>query len=134
MKKWILATLVACAGAASAQNLCPHASEIQQAQALGTWRAEFEDLSGPAMALVLTKHETYADSLSGTLDRAGQQLQVAGDMEDGEFTLEESSDGEHIAATWLGEVVEGSCGREIRGTWSTDAEGKDARPFVLRKN
>jgi hypothetical protein len=39
----------------------------------------------------------------------------------------------HISGTWLGDVVDGSCGREIRGTWSADGQGKDARTFVLRK-
>jgi hypothetical protein len=128
---WII-VLAACAGAASAQNLCLRSSEIQQAQMLGTWRVELERPAATG-TLVLEKHALYADSLSGTMERGSEKLQVAGDVEDGEFTLEESTDGVHIAATWLGEVVEGSCGREIRGTWSTDGEGKDARDFVLRK-
>lgn len=129
---WILA-LAACAGAASAQNLCPHASEIRQEHMVGTWRAEFEG-GGTVGTLVLQKHATYAESVSGYIDRGGQRRQVAGDVEDGEFTLEDSIDGVHISGTWLGDVVEGSCGREIRGTWSVDGEGKDARTFVLRKN
>jgi hypothetical protein len=132
MKACWFAAFAAWACAASAQNLCPHAGEIQQAQMLGAWRAEIEG-SGASMTLVLEKHATYAESLSGTLERGGERRQVAGDVEDGEFTLEESADGVHIAATWLGEVVEGSCGREIRGTWSVDPEGKDARNFVLRR-
>ena len=57
---------------------------------------------------------------------------LAGDVDDGELTLEESVNGQNISATWLGDVVEGSCGREIRGTWK--AEGQAAwRGFVLRK-
>lgn len=132
MKRLWLLALAAVAGAASAQNLCLHASEVRQAEMLGRWRAEFEDakLSG---TLVLEKHATYADSLSGTIDRGAVQRPVSGEVEDGEFTLEESADGVHISGIWLGEVVEGSCGREIRGTWSVDGEGKDARAFVLRK-
>jgi hypothetical protein len=128
---WML-MLAACAGAASAQNLCPHASEIGQVQMVGAWGVELQG-SASADTLVLEKHTAYSDSLSGTLHRGGEKRQVAGDVEDGEFTMEESADGVHISATWLGEVVEGSCGREIRGTWSIDAEGKDARDFVLRK-
>lgn len=125
--------LAAAAGAASAQDACPHSSEVRQAQMIGPWRAEFDDakLSG---TLLLEKHPTYAESLSGTIDRGAGRHPVAGDVEDGEFTLEESADGVRISGTWLGEVVEGSCGREIRGTWSVDGEGKDARAFVLRKN
>jgi hypothetical protein len=128
---WLLA-LATCAGAASAQNLCPRAHEIGQEQMLGTWRAEFEG-GGPVGTLVLQKHEDYAESLSGSLDRGGERRQVAGDMEEGEFTLEDSIDGVHISGTWLGDVVDGSCGHEIRGTWSADGQGKDARTFVLRK-
>ena len=53
-------------------------------------------------------------------------------MDDGEFTMEESSDGKRISATWIGDVVEGSCGKEIRGTWKTDGAGWPL-DFVLRK-
>lgn len=132
MRSWAWA-LAAAAGAAAAQDPCPHSSEVRQAEMVGQWRAEFEGtkLSG---TLLLEKHATYAESLSGTIDRGADRHPVAGDVEDGEFTLEESADGIRITGTWLGEVVEGSCGREIRGTWSADGEGKDARAFVLRKN
>jgi hypothetical protein len=132
MKALSMIVLAAWAGAASAQTACPHSSEIQQAQMLGTWRVELERPRA-AGTLVLEKHATYAGSLRGSLERGDAKLQVAGDVEDGEFTMEESADGVHIDATWLGEVVEGSCGREIRGTRSKDGEGKDARDFVLRK-
>jgi hypothetical protein len=128
--RWLLA-LAACAGAASAQNLCPHSSEVTQAQITGLWRAEFEGV-GHAGTLLLEKHPHYAESFSGRINRDGDQRQVAGDVEDGEFTLEESADGTHIAATWIGEVVEGSCGREIRGTWSAEGD-KGSKAFVLRK-
>jgi hypothetical protein len=120
------------AGAAGAQPAaCPHASEVRQADMLGLWRAEFEG-RGHVGTLLLEKHAIYSESVSGTINRNGQRSLLAGDVEDGEFTLEESADGKRIAATWLGEVVEGSCGREIRGTWT--AEG-DPTPFafVLRK-
>ena len=57
---------------------------------------------------------------------------MAGDVDEGEFTLEESQDGVRISATWLGDVVEGSCGREIRGTWKAEGTAT-GRPFVLKK-
>ena len=133
MKRAWIGALAVAAGAASAQAPCPHSSEVRQAELIGQWRADFEDekLSG---TLLLEKHPTYAASLSGTIDRGVGRHPVAGDVEDGEFTLEESADGVRITGTWLGEVVEGSCGREIRGTWSVDGEGREARAFVLRKN
>lgn len=124
--------LLACAAPAFAQEVpCPHASEVTQAALVGLWRAEFEG-SGHAGTLLLEKHPLYAQSVSGTINRNGDQRKLAGDVEDGELTLEESADGVRIAAVWLGEVVEGSCGREIRGSWK--AEGDTAvRAFVLRK-
>lgn len=131
MKRLLLAALLSCALAAAAQTACPHASEVRQADLVGLWRAEF-DGQGHAGTLLLEKHAIYSESISGFINRDGQRSQLAGDVEDGEFTLEESADGKRIAATWIGEVVEGSCGREIRGTWS--AEGNpQVRPFILRK-
>lgn len=132
MKQAWAALLLAGAGAAGAQQpACPHASEATQAVLLGTWRAEFEG-PGPAGTLVLEKHPLYRESFRGTIERDGERRALAGDVEDGEFTLEESADGIRIAATWIGEVVEGSCGREIRGSWK--AEGEPAgRGFILRK-
>ncbi len=130
MKRWFLVAAL-CAAPAWAQEPCPHASEVGQAQMLGLWRAELEGL-GHAGTLLLEKHAVYAGSLSGTINRNGDRRPVAGDIEDGELTLEESADGKRISATWLGEVVEGSCGREIRGTWTIDGEAT-GRAFVLRK-
>ena len=112
------------------ESACPHASEVGQAHLLGRWHAEVEG-DAPAL-LLLEKHAVYGASVSGTLERAGQRRSVAGDVDDGEFTLEESADGVRIAAAWLGEIVEGSCGREIRGQWVPDGE-QAGRNFVLRK-
>lgn len=123
--------LALCAGAASAQETCPHASEVRQEHIVGMWQAEFDGLGHGGM-LLLDKHPVYSDSFSGAINRNGERRPLAGDVEDGEFTMEESADGVRIAATWLGEVVEGSCGREIRGTWT--AEGEQAgHAFRLRK-
>ena len=130
MKALALA-LLACAAPAIAQVECPHASEVTAAHLLGLWRAEFAG-QGHAGTLLLEKHALYAESVSGTLNRNGDRSRLAGDVEDGEFTLEESADGVHIAATWLGEVVEGSCGREIRGSWKAERDTQ-SQPFVLRK-
>jgi hypothetical protein len=123
--------LLACAAPAIAQVECPHASEVTAAHLFGLWRAEFTG-QGHVGTLLLEKHALYAESVSGTINRNGDRSQLAGDVEDGEFTLEESADGVHIGATWLGEVVEGSCGREIRGTWKAEHAPQE-QPFVLRK-
>ena len=130
MKHLFALMLLACAGAAAAEA-CPHASEVKQSHIFGLWRAEFEG-EGHVGTLLLEKHAVYNESFSGLINRKGDQRRLAGDVEDGEVTLEESADGKRIAATWIGEIVEGSCGREIRGTWSAEGD-KAARPFVLRK-
>ena len=110
---------------------CPQAAEVNRLDLLGLWRAEFEGLAQGA-TLLLEQHPEYTESVRGAINRDGQRSQLAGDVEDGEFSLEESANGVNISAAWLGDVVEGSCGREIRGSWQ--AEGaQQAWPFVLRK-
>ncbi|AEG91479.1 hypothetical protein [Ramlibacter tataouinensis] len=119
------------AAAQTKVRTCPRAAELKPEQLLGRWRAEFEGLAQGATVL-LERNPRWEGRFSGTVNRNGARSEVAGDVEDGEFTMEESADGTRISATWLGEVVEGSCGREIRGTW--EAEGTElARPFVLRR-
>jgi hypothetical protein len=98
---------------------------------LGIWRAEFDGIAQGA-TLLLERHPEMAGSVSGAINRNGERARLAGDVDEGEFTLEESVNGVNISAVWLGDVVEGSCGREIRGFWR--AEGKPGRwTFVLRK-
>lgn len=110
---------------------CPRPAEVNQQHLLGLWRAEFEGL-GQSATLLLERHPEFTQSLAGTINRNGDRRAVVGDIEDGGFTLEESADGVHIAATWIGEVVEDSCGKEIRGTWTVEGETA-GRAFVLRK-
>lgn len=123
------AVLVAASGAV-AQQECPAPGEVRQAHLLGLWRAEFAGRH--AGTLLLERHAEYAESVSGAINRDGDRRLLAGDIEDGAFTLEESADGRRIAATWLGDVVEGSCGREIRGTWTAEGD-PTPQDFVLRK-
>jgi hypothetical protein len=53
--------------------------------------------------------------LRGELTQGALRYPVVGDLDNGEFTLEESHDGQRIAATWLGEVALKSCGQALRG-------------------
>ena len=110
---------------------CPAASEITQRHLLGLWRATFDGQQQGA-TLLLEGHPELAESVRGAINRDGERALVAGDVEDGEFTLEESADGVRIDATWSGTVVDGSCGREIRGDWQRTAD-RSPHPFVLRK-
>jgi hypothetical protein len=118
------------AGPASAAG-CPAARDLAPRQLVGLWRAEFDGQAAGA-TLLLEPHPRYAASLSGEVNRNGERARIAADLEDGEFTLEESADGVRISATWLGDVVEGSCGREIRGVWEASG-GTPRRSFTLRK-
>jgi hypothetical protein len=130
----VLAAVSAWACPAFAQGAapaCPKAAEVAQRHLLGLWRAEFEGLAAGA-TLLLEKHPELSESVRGAINRNGEKAQLAGDVEDGEFTLEESVNGVNISATWLGDVVEGSCGMEIKGTWQSAQDSKP-RAFVLRK-
>jgi hypothetical protein len=117
--------------AAEKAHDCPSAAGVAQRHLLGLWHAQFEG-SPRGATLLLERDPDLSDSVRGEIDRDGERTAIAGDVDDGDFTLEESRNGVNISATWLGEVVEGSCGREIRGSWR--AEGAKAeRPFVLHK-
>lgn len=119
---------------ANAQNSqvvsCKTAIQTVSADLHGLWRAQFDGLTQGA-TLLFEKHSELADSVQGGVNRNGQTTQSAGDIDQGVLTLEESTDGKTVTATWHGEVVDASCGQEIRGSW-TPAQG-EARRFVLRK-
>lgn len=118
------------ANAAAPAHECPAADAVAPEQLAGLWRAEFD---GKALGatLLLEPHREYAQSLSGEINRDGARAKVVADLEDGEFTMEESEDGRRISATWTGAVVEGSCGREIRGRREGGWDGQ--LPFVLKR-
>ncbi len=110
---------------------CPLPAEVGPQHLYGLWRAEFTGLPQGA-TLLFERHAELADSVSGAVNRDGARAVIAGDVDQGEFTLEESLDGQHISANWLGTVVENSCGKEISGTWNNTLNNS-AYPFVLRK-
>lgn len=123
----VLAAALAVAAPAFASPACPQG---QHAGLPGAWHASIEGFA--ETVVTLEPHPEYAGSVRGHTERAGRRIFVAGDVDDGELTLEESENGTNISAAWLGDAVEGSCGREFRGVWK--AEGAPAgRPFVLRK-
>jgi hypothetical protein len=109
---------------------CPNAQEATHLDLLGTWKAEVE--GQPSSVIVLRQHPDLAESVRGSVRRAGRDAEVSGDVDEGEFTLEESANGVNISAVWLGDVTAGSCAREIRGTWQADGE-RATHQFILRK-
>ena len=115
---------------ASSQNAgesataCPTASAFNHQHLQGRWLTEWPLPGAPSAApglaatLQLGPHPELAHSVRGTVEREGVTAQVSGDIDDGELTLEESINGTNISATWTGQVVDGSCGKEIRGLWN----------------
>jgi hypothetical protein len=130
MRRALLALGLALAGAA-AHAACPAARDVRQQDLFGTWRAQIE--GQPDATLLLARHPEYGGSFAGQVQRPGARSRAVGDLEKGEFLLEESIDGVRISATWAGQVLEGSCGREIRGTWQADGDDAPIVPFVLKK-
>lgn len=119
---------------------CVAAADVTPRQLHGLWHAEWPAAAGQAAqaaTLRLEPHREFTDSLSGHLRRedagAVQIAQVAGDLDAGEFTLEESLDGHSVHAVWQGHVNEASCGKEITGTWNSTSD-RVLRPFVLRQS
>ena len=129
--RWPALWLSSCFALAAPALACPLAQEVQAEHLYGLWRAEFAGQL-PGATLLFEKHPELPGSVRGAVNRQSVQALVAGDVDDGEFTLEESHDGLRITATWLGTVVPASCGQEIRGTWRPEP-GQKAYPFVLKK-
>lgn len=121
---------------AAAQSACPDMTEVNAAMLQGHWLAELAaSATAPAQRwqLELGPHPDYPGSLRGVLVQGAVRYPVAADLDDGEFTLEESHDGLHIAATWLGEVVEGSCAQLLRGVRLSGSAEPTEQGFVLRR-
>lgn len=110
---------------------CPAPAEVNHQHLYGLWRAEFEGQSQGA-TLLLEKHPELTESVRGAISRDGLKAWLAGDVDQGELNLDESLDGVSISSTWTGQVVEHSCGKEIRGTWRNAAD-QATRRFILRK-
>ncbi len=123
----------------SACHSLPTRSDCLNPQAMrsdmlyGTWSAQIT--GEPLWTLTLGPHLEHVGSLQGELvPTTGPNPKphaVVADLDDGEFTLEETHDGQRIAATWLGSLPKAACGRQIQGHRIT--AGQDSRPFVLTR-
>ena len=120
-------------GTSTATSACPAAADMDHLHLQGVWRAELQD--GSTALLQLGPHPELAQSVRGTVQRNGVTAQVSGDVDAGALTLEESINGTNISATWTGQVADGRCGKEIRGTWNNahPTQAAPSSPFVLRK-
>ena len=126
---------------------CPAPTAMKAPQLYGIWQVTFSNPPAglPKTAvMLLQKHEEFSDSLSGIVSRdlsaadgtsknAGHagKAALAGDLEDGMLLLDESSNNISISGTWNGELVEASCGREVKGMWrDTSASAPPDAPEV----
>ena len=114
-----------------AQTHCPAASEIHAEMLIGAWEVELHSQPPQRWRLTLQAHPEHTGSLQGRLLQGARTAQVVADWDEGEFTLEESHDGQRIAATWLGTATEGQCGRQIEGTRVQGEANKPSR-FSMR--
>ena len=130
---------------------CKAIKDIKAPQLYGMWQVIFTmppaGLPNTA-TMLLEKHEEFSDSLQGVVTRKLPAFQnakdghapkaaLAGDVEDGLVILDESSNNTSISGTWNGQLVEGTCGREINGVWkdTSASAAPDAPevPFTMKK-
>lgn len=62
----------------------------------------------------------------------GRNIQVIGEIDEEDFYLEESEDGEHVSGAWEGKLVIEANRAYIVGTWRS-ADGRLERPFKLER-
>lgn len=126
-----LASVVQAQDRPPAATACPDAWDMGAQQLQGEWMATVAGQPDAAL-LQLGPHPEWKGTVKGTVERAGVRHAMVGDVNRGAVTLEESANGINISGTWLGEVSDDSCAREIRGDYQA---GDDAptQPFVLRK-
>ena len=123
------------------KTACLSAKNIKAPQLYGIWQVTF--ISPPAglpntAVMLLERHAEFSDSLAGIVSRNNvtakshsAKAALAGDVEDGTVILDESSNNISITGTWNAELVEGSCGQQIKGVWKdTSASAPPDAPDV----
>lgn len=134
---------------ARASGACLTAVQLSAPHIYGQWRVRFSPSPDglPAEAIMrLEKHAEFSESVAGSVTRDlgaarvgghAPRAQLAGDLENGFLTLDESSNGISITGTWNGELVKESCGKKFTGTWKDTSDNAPpdtpAVPFTLEK-
>ena len=108
----VLAGLLSGCVTLPSRHTCPPNDKAESLQ--GTWLAQLAG-SGKAWTLQLAPHPEHTGSWRGELTQGDQRYAVVADLDDGEFTMEETHDGQRIAATWLGGRLAGDCSRTLHG-------------------
>jgi hypothetical protein len=125
-----MAALFALSSCTSLPPACPSAADLKPEQLYGIWTVQL-DGADPQWSLQLGPHPEHQGSLRGELTQGELRYPVVADLDGQDFTLEESHDGQRITATWLGEVLTGSCGQTIRGERVGPQERREA--FDMRR-
>ncbi len=118
------------------KTACPIATELKAPDLYGAWTVDMPASNATSSTnvrgqVVFEKNTEHPDSISGWLTWNGSNVFVAGDIDEGSFSLEESDDGKRISAVWDGVVPEGSCGRAITGSRRM---GDSLVSFMLRRS
>lgn len=128
---------------------CLTEKQLSAPHIYGHWRVRYKPAPAglPAEAAMhLEKHAEFSESVAGFVTRQlgaalpgghAPRAQLAGDLENGFLTLDESSNGISITGTWNGEMVEGSCGKKFTGTWKDTRDNAPPDtpevPFTMEK-
>ncbi len=111
------------------RSACPTAQDLTPEMLYGQWTVQ---IAGEMpWALTLGPHPEHAGSLRGELTQGQQRHAVVADLDDGDFTLEETHDGQRIAATWQGSLPTAGCGRQIQG--QRTLAGQNSRSFLITR-
>jgi hypothetical protein len=133
---WAMACMTALgalSGCASLAPTCPESDEVQPQQLHGAWTVQLES-TGPHWTLQLGPHPEHPGSLRGELTQGALRYPVVADLDQGEFTLEESHDGQRIAATWMGEVKRVQCDWLITGQRQWGDATRPPQSFEMRSH
>lgn len=122
---------------------CAPSKALTSTDLHGSWQVTWE--AGPPATewLRLRPNPEFADSVIGETQRGGTRLQLAGDIDDDQLTLEESGDGKTITATWVAPLAQTAtppaCTLALQGLWTRDPGAAEVpgqpreRRFTLRK-
>ena len=111
------------------RSACPTAQDLTPEMLHGQWTVQ---ITGEMpWALTLGPHPEHVGSLRGELTQGQQRHAVVADLDDGDFTLEETHDGQRIAATWQGSLPAAGCGRQIQG--QRTLAGQKSRSFLITR-
>ncbi len=135
MKRAVLALGLAVGALGAAANpACPQPDELGPVHLYGLWRVSFSGggLPDSTASVLFEKHPERTESVRGAINRDSVQSLLAGDVDDGVLGLDESDDGLQISASWSGNVVPASCGKEFTGIWRSEKNDTE-RSFVLRR-